>query len=59
LRGGGLEDALPRAAEIVADVRERGDVALLEWCEQLDGERPESLRVPAEAIAEAELDEAA
>jgi histidinol dehydrogenase len=59
VRGGGLEDALPRAAEIVADVRERGDVALLEWSEQLDCERPESLRVSASAIAAAELDEAA
>ena len=35
---------LPRVAEIVADVRERGDAALLDWTERLDGERPE-LRV--------------
>ena len=49
-----LADALERAAEIVADVRERGDEALLEWSEELDGERPVSLRVPAAAIERAE-----
>jgi len=49
-----LADALPRAAEIVADVRERGDAALLDWTQRLDGERPASIRVPAEEIAAAE-----
>jgi histidinol dehydrogenase len=49
-----VADALARAAEIVADVRERGDEAVLEWTEELDGERPRSLRVPAEAIERAE-----
>jgi histidinol dehydrogenase len=49
-----LSDALPRAAEIVADVRERGDEAVLDWTERLDGERPTTLRVPAEAMAAAE-----
>jgi histidinol dehydrogenase len=48
-----VADALPRAAEIVADVRERGDAALLDWTERLDGERPASIRVPAEEIAAA------
>lgn len=57
MRGGsGLDEVLPRAAEIVADVRDRGDAALLDWTERLDGERPASLRVPAEAIASAPLD---
>jgi histidinol dehydrogenase len=59
VRGAGPEDALERAAEIVADVRERGDAALLEWTERLDGERPESLRVAPETIAAAELEEGA
>ncbi|HST25000.1 MAG TPA: histidinol dehydrogenase [Gaiellaceae bacterium] len=53
-----LADALPRAAEIVADVRERGDQALLEWTERLDGDRPASIRVSAEAIATAEAEPA-
>ncbi len=57
MRGGELEGAFPRAAEIVADVRRRGDAALLEWTERLDGERPVSLRVPAQAIAAARIDE--
>jgi histidinol dehydrogenase len=53
-----IADALPRAAEIVSDVRERGDAALLDWTERLDGERPASLRVPREEIAAAEADPA-
>ncbi|MBA2460988.1 MAG: histidinol dehydrogenase, partial [Actinobacteria bacterium] len=56
VRGRGLEDVLPRVAEIVADVRERGDAALLDWSERLDGERPE-LRVSAERLDAARLDE--
>ncbi|MDQ3067116.1 MAG: histidinol dehydrogenase [Actinomycetota bacterium] len=52
MRGDGLEAVLPRVAEIVADVRARGDAALLDWTERLDGERPE-LRVQAAAIAAA------
>jgi histidinol dehydrogenase len=51
-----IADALPRAAEIVADVRARGDGALLDWTERLDGERPEALRVPREAIENAEAE---
>jgi histidinol dehydrogenase len=50
----GLEEALSRAAEIVADVRERGDAALYDWSERLDGERPASLRASVEG---AQLDE--
>lgn len=56
MRDRGLAGALPAAAEIVADVRDRGDAALLEWTEKLDGARPESLRVPSEAIEAAEID---
>ena len=51
-----IADAIPRAAEIVADVRERGDEALLDWTERLDGERPSALRVPADKIATAEAE---
>jgi histidinol dehydrogenase len=51
-----VADALPRAAEIVADVRDRGDEAVLDWTERLDGERPAALRVPADAIAGAEAE---
>ena len=52
-----LEEVFPRVAEIVADVRERGDEALLDWSERLDGERPSALRVPAEELEAARLDE--
>jgi histidinol dehydrogenase len=48
-----ITDVLPQAAEIVADVRARGDQALLDWTARLDGERPAALRVPAEEIAAA------
>jgi histidinol dehydrogenase len=56
VRSAGLDDVLPRVAEIVADVRARGDEALLDWTERLDGERPE-LRVPEEALATARLED--
>ena len=46
-----LEEVFPRVAEIVGDVRTRGDEALLDWTEQLDGERPASLRVSDEDLA--------
>ncbi len=52
-----LEEVFPRVAEIVADVRDRGDEALLDWSERLDGERPSALRVRAEELAAARLDE--
>jgi histidinol dehydrogenase len=53
-----IADALPRAAEIVADVRRRGDTAVLEWTQELDGARPASLRVPRFEIERAAADEA-
>ena len=60
MRGAALEEVLPRVAEIVADVRARGDEGLLDWTERLDGqpgeERP-ALLVPAEALEAARLDE--
>jgi histidinol dehydrogenase len=54
MRGAGLEEVLPQVAEIVADVRERGDAALLDWTERLDGERPE-LRVPGDRLRDARM----
>jgi histidinol dehydrogenase len=54
VRGTALDDVLPRVAEIVGDVRARGDAALLDWTERLDGERPE-LRVPRADIERARL----
>ncbi len=36
---------------IVADVRDRGDAALLDYTERFDGVRPDPVRVPAEEIA--------
>ena len=56
MRGSDLEEVLPRVAEIVADVRTRGDEGLLDWTERLDGERA-ALRVPKEALETARLDD--
>ena len=52
-----LDEALGVAAPIVAAVRERGDAALLEWTERLDGPRPDGLRVPSGRIADATVDD--
>ena len=41
------------AAELIADVRERGEVALLDQAERLDRVRPGQVRVPASHIADA------
>jgi histidinol dehydrogenase len=57
VRGLALEEILPRVAEIVADVRARGDAALLDWGERLDGERPTTLRVPSDQLEAARLDD--
>jgi len=57
VRAAGLAQILPRALEIVEDVRLRGDEALFELAERFDGGRPESLRVPLEAIERATVDE--
>ncbi|HEY1315580.1 MAG TPA: histidinol dehydrogenase [Gaiella sp.] len=57
MRGALLDEALETVAPIVADVRSRGDEALVEWTERLDGPRPDGLRVSAEAIAEATVDD--
>ena len=41
---------------IIADVRARGDDALRDWTERLDGVRPQQLEVSAEELAEAHVD---
>ena len=55
MRGEGLDEAIAAVAPIVADVRARGDAALLEWTERFDGPRPDGFRVPAERIESAEV----
>lgn len=55
MRATALDTAMAAASPIVADVRARGDVALLEWTERFDGPRPYGFRVDPEAIARAEV----
>ncbi|RDI73729.1 hisD: histidinol dehydrogenase [Gaiella occulta] len=55
MRGAGLDEAIAAVAPIVADVRDRGDTALLEWTERFDGPRPDGIRVPCERIAAASV----
>jgi histidinol dehydrogenase len=56
VRAAGLDQAISVAAPIVADVRDRGDEALLEWTERFDGAPPGGFRVSAERIASASVD---
>ncbi len=52
--GGFLSEKVRDAARrIVADVRDRGDEALLEYTERFDGVRPDPIRVPLEEIERA------
>ncbi len=53
---GSFDQALATVAPIVADVRERGDEALLEWTSRFDGPRPSGIRVPAERLDAAQVD---
>jgi histidinol dehydrogenase len=48
-----VEEATARVRPVVADVRDRGAEAVLEWTERFDGVRPAHLRVPAGAITAA------
>ncbi len=48
-----VADAMGAVEAIIADVRARGGDALRALAERFDGCRPESLRVPGDAIAEA------
>jgi histidinol dehydrogenase len=52
-----FDEALEVVAPIVADVRTRGDAALIEWTERFDGPRPEGLRVPPARIAAASVED--
>jgi histidinol dehydrogenase len=51
-RPGGFlsEEVRDTARRIVEDVRDRGDVALLEYTERFDGVRPQEIRVPQSEI---------
>jgi histidinol dehydrogenase len=55
MRSALLDDAIAAVAPIVADVRERGDAALVEWTEQFDGDRPDGIRVDRTRIADAKV----
>lgn len=57
MRAAGLAEILPRALEIVEDVRLRGDAALLELAERFDGARPAFIRVPSEEIERATIED--
>lgn len=57
MRGIELDEAVAAVAPIVADVRDRGDAALLDWTVRFDGPRPDGLRVPPEAIERATVPE--
>ena len=52
-----FDDALEVVAPIVGDVRARGDAALVEWTGRFDGPRPDGLRVPADRIAAASVED--
>ena len=53
-----VADATALIAPILSQVQSGGEQAVLNWCEKLDGVRPDGVRVPGEAIdqALAELD---
>lgn len=55
MRAAPLDEAIAVVSPIVADVRERGDAALLDWTERLDGPRPDGIEVSAERIAAAAI----
>ena len=48
-----VDSALEKVRSIITDVKEKGDIAVLDWTENLDGVRPNSLRVPLEIIENA------
>jgi len=51
--GARLAAEAAKVDSILAQVRERGDSALLEFSERFDGIRPEPLRIPEQRLAEA------
>ncbi len=52
-----LDEAIATVTPIVADVRVRGDAALLDWTQRLDGPRPDGIRVSADAIDAARVED--
>ena len=48
-----VDSAVEKVRSIITDVKEKGDIAVLDWTENLDGVRPNSLRVPLEIIENA------
>lgn len=48
-----IEAAMRAVAPLIADVRDRGEAALVEQAERFDGVRPEQLRVGSAALSEA------
>lgn len=52
-----FDEAIATVSPIVADVRARGDRALLAWTERLDGPRPGGLLVSADRIDAARVDD--
>jgi histidinol dehydrogenase len=57
MRSALLDDAIATVAPIVADVRARGDTALLEWTERFDGERPGGIRLDPARIEAATVED--
>jgi histidinol dehydrogenase len=55
VRGALLEDAMSTVAPIVADVAARGDAAVLDWTERLDGPRTNGIRVGPDALEAATI----
>jgi len=47
-----VEHAQDKVRPIIDDVAARGETAVLDWCERLDGVRPASLRVPGRVLDE-------
>jgi histidinol dehydrogenase len=56
VRGADYADLLPRVAEIVADVRDRGDAALRELSERFGDGPLEEIRVPKWRLEDAQID---
>jgi histidinol dehydrogenase len=52
-----FDEAVEAVRPIVADVRARGDDALLEWTERLDGPRPDGIRVSAARVHDARVED--
>jgi len=56
-RSRSIDEAIAVVSPIVADVRDRGDAALLEWTERFDGPRPDGFAVAPARIREAVVED--